>query len=467
MFEITQDRLDTASAADVEFQAKGGGALGLGDTVATGDKLDIVAINGAAFEAGSGFTPEAVGCTLGGYSGGLYEKNNFLIVDDADKRARISIKDGSDGLTLELATLTPQPIFTFEQGDADNLSACGVTLYKDGSEVTVSSEFFPGDMLTAETDPGREFKEPETGKASIKFYGFVNGLTSEVFFDLDSPTEASLTLPDEVADELQCETDQVAVETIGDTYIYKVDQEQLQNLNFARFKVNTGNDEVFDYGQYMLSVLRIPYELPEGVILEPEQIKLATRDTGVTAPLLATDTLSFDLGTIEVSGDAGNMLDYVGTVAALHLPRVDAFNVDLSHVIGQTLGIEYRLNLYNGVATINVTSSKIGGDVVAQKQVDLGLWIPYAANLGAGGTNVESDGVEQGGDNGVLVPFVELQKKAVELPDGFFTVPITVEADLSAAAGYVEVENADLSFGCLGDEKRQIMDMLSGGVILK
>ena len=169
------------------------------------------------------------------------------------------------------------------------------------------------------------------------------------------------------------------------------------------------------------------------------------------------------MGTITVPNTHNNLLDFAGTQAIIHLPLAPSIVLELEYVIGQTIGVYYLLDCYTGTATINITSTKLEG-VISSTQVDIGVRIPYMADSY---TAPENTGVVAGGDNGVKIPYIELISHDAILPHGFFTIPVVDETIINDQKGYIKVDNVELVTGALGNERAQIISLLTSGVIIK
>ena len=72
-----------------------------------------------------------------------------------------------------------------------------------------------------------------------------------------------------------------------------------------------------------------------------------------------------------------------------------------------------------------------------------------------------------GGDNGVLIPYIEIVRNDAILPNGFFTVPVVDESLISGQSGFIKIDNVELETSALGNEKAQIISLLNSGVIIK
>ena len=79
----------------------------------------------------------------------------------------------------------------------------------------------------------------------------------------------------------------------------------------------------------------------------------------------------------------------------------------------------------------------------------------------------DNSNISVGGDNGIKTPFITIVRNESVLKDGFFTIPVIDESNLSSASGYVRVEDVNLIGDTMLTEKESIISKLKSGVILK
>ncbi|MFW3388557.1 UNVERIFIED_CONTAM: hypothetical protein RF648_21460, partial [Kocuria sp. CPCC 205274] len=185
-------------------------------------------------------------------------------------------------------------------------------------------------------------------------------------------------------------------------------------------------NNVLDYGQYILGLVKLPFAIDSSLILGTDTITLGDLSTGVKAKKVKVDSIPVDLGNIVVSPKYNNLLDFANTTALIHLPYCDAINIDLDYVIGQTVSVKYMVDVYNGRATILISSTAIN-DVVIMKEVNLGINIPY---MNSSNEHAENANIDVGGNNGVTTPYIEILRNEAMLADGMFTIPVLDESIL-------------------------------------
>ncbi|EPR2367440.1 hypothetical protein ACU04M_005174 [Escherichia coli] len=359
--------------------------------------------------------------------------------------------------------------YIFTDSDYQNLVDNHATLKANGVNVVAGTLISFGDNLIATADSGWQFDKTSVNPYSsiyFKLRGQSGGISYKGFTVSDDGKTASLTFTKEKYARyisLITGTSQ-KTEVIGTNNVYSITPAILTELNNKRFVIEGNPPQLVDYGQYILSVLQLPFALDSSLILEPENIQLANINIGVAAPVVNTDILTVDLGSITIVGENQNMLDYANTTAILYLPYCQPVNIDLEHVIDQTISIVYNVDCYTGIANVLISSTSTN-DVIINQNVDLGINIPMANNRTT--KAVDNSNISVGGDNGIKTPFITIVRNESVLKDGFFTIPVIDESDLSSASGYIRVEDVNLIGDTMLTEKESIISKLKSGVIVK
>lgn len=399
-------------------------------------------------------------------------RSEFTVSDRwADKT--FSDNPSGDGWTsLNIGVIVSAPLYVFDQQDIDQLINSGVTLTMNGVAVEVGTAVRAGDVFLATAGANRYFYNLPDEHPSIYFSDMgQSGDDYTQYFTLSSDFKtATYTRVDLGTDVnyggLTSLTEQ-KTNVVGTNNVYLINEKILKQVNAKRFKTvsDGGTSEItYDYGQFILSLLNIPFTVPAENIILPESIILSNFDTGVSAPKINVDILNISLGSITVPATNNNLYDYVNTVALLHLPRMDSVAIELEYVIGHTISIEYLLDCYTGDATVNIYSDRISSPIIT-KSVNIGVNIPYANTHNT--ASLDNGNIEVGGDNGVTTAFIELVKVDSILKDGLFTIPVIDEAVLNTATGFIQVENVELKTSALRNEKEMLINILNNGVIIK
>ena len=370
--------------------------------------------------------------------------------------------------------------------DEANNNNC--TMQVNGVDAKVGDMVGNGKVITLVADSGfifytlEEVSKPATPATSACFVWFTQGQNIYIPFNVtDDPSVASWVFPQVpnnsgwfyapkipttgveigATSNFYVKTEQSTPDVVGSNNVYLIDSEILARVNFERFNATTQG--IADYGQYILSVLQIPSTIDPNYLMEATGIQLAKHNTEIMATEISTDKLVFNMGSLTVPEIHNNLLDYSGVVCVLHLPYSDSIVVDVDYVVGQTLEIEYILDCYTGVATINLKSSKTE-QVFFTKESSLGINIPYMSGQWG---SPENTNIQVGGDNRLLIPYMEIKSNDAILVDGFFTVPIVDESKLLGNFGYVVVDNIELKTNATSLENISILNILKDGVVIK
>ena len=355
-------------------------------------------------------------------------------------------------------------IYTIKQKDIDLLSAKHVTLTINGKTAVVGSVMKAGDNLVMLPVSG-------WGIVSARI---VDGLGSGViiFNVQDGGSKANAPVNDLMQFNYGATFDVTSEQKTPEVRssfnnIYLVTPETMAEINKKRFILEASGGEnqtieIKDYGQYILGLIDLPFAIDPNYILESENVILGNKQISVKTPKINSDIIRVNLGKIVVDSEFKNSLDYVGVTALLHLPRVSPINIGLEYVIGCEIGITYDIDVYDGTATINISSSKVG-DVIITQKVNMGFNVPYINEVSTG---IENSSIRVGGDNGVTRPFIALVKTELILPTGFYTIPVIDEGNLTGKTGYIEVDNINLNTTATTRERELIINTLKSGVII-
>lgn len=351
--------------------------------------------------------------------------------------------------------------YTWTQTDQDVLTAARASMTAGGVLVDVGSAIELNQELVITTQSGWIIK-------SASITGFGDSITFEVDRSRTKATANTGQFDFSMGITLAVNTEQVTPDQEGSfNKVYSVDAGIMSLVNKNRFKTvevgsgETGTFERVDYGNQILNLVSLPFAIDPSYIVESESVQLGELTLNVRAPRVTDDSIRVPLGSIVVP-DAVDSTDYVGVTALLYLPRLDPVTIDLEYVIGQTLTVDYLIDVYSGRATVNIESTKTGG-VVVQREVDMGFNIPYINFLNQ---SVDNPNIQVGGDNGITKPRLDLVKSDLILPKGFYTVPVVDEGTLDGYNGYATVEFIQLDFKAPLSEKEMLTNKLNSGVII-
>lgn len=460
-FQVTQTMIDVFTNANAKMYYAGS-EVTVGQTIGTGDNLEAIADSGYAFYSESVSVKDGTNDRVYFQLGSPPTEANYYLLSSRELYDPV--------FSVESVVFNPPANYNFliGQDDLNEFSEANAKLQINGVDAVLYSAVNSGDVLTAVANSGFAFYEtssyPNSSVVLTSRDPGTGGSIQDAFTINDPPTTATITVgSQDFGVGFYVASEQFTPEVSGSNNVYLIDNEILADVNTQRFIVD--NQEVVDYGEYILSVIQIPTSVDPELILETVSIQLGDQTIAAQAPEIGADKIPIDMGEISVPAINGNSLDFENTVCQLHLPNSSTIAVDAYYVIGETIGIEYLLDVYTGEATINLTSTKVGGKVFFTKTSTLGVNIPYSARVGYQ-NNVQNIGIDVGGNNHLQTAFMEITRNDAPLSGGFFSVAVVDEDLIGNQSGYIEVDNANLSFNALGMEKDEIKSMLQSGVII-
>lgn len=365
-------------------------------------------------------------------------------------------------------------LHVFTQGEYDFLRSQKVTPYVKGRDsdgypfdkpITAGTEINRGNEVYYIADNGFEFELVGTKQASIYTSSPMGGYTY-FNYDFENPSRAfqkvDYSYSKVTGVKLIERYDDVDTKGVNDVFI--ITDSTMRGIINANFNLNDGQTTK-DYGQYLLGLIDLPFNIPHDLIkFTDQQIKLASYETGFKGDLLKVDVLKINLGDIKTPETKNNFLDFANKTTLLHLPYSEPILLETQYVIGETISIEYQINLYSGLTVINISSTKING-VIATRNVDLNVSVPFGSVTSQPSKN-DPKNVELGGDNGVKTAYIELLSNDAILENGFFTIPIIDETVINNCDGFIKVDEINLVSKATSNEKNMIVSLLSGGVII-
>ena len=386
------------------------------------------------------------------FSGDSY----YFTLSDGGKTATRSAPESSS-LDLEYAGTFIIPGFNINTGLIEEWAENNFTMYVNDVLVVGNKTAYVGDVIKLVGINNYGFTE-------ASFWDTFTQETLDFVVSADKLT-ATCTLAQSVT-RLNYTLEAVAVVDVrGSNSAYVIEDVDLAAITSKRFINLYGDGNSVDFGKLILGLIKLPFAVDAATVVGTEQVMLGPIPTGVFGGLMNIDRLRHSLGSITVPDVDGNALDFIDTEAILHLPYTNPVKLDIDYVIGQTVGVGLLINLYDGTADYNITSSKLGGVVITQK-VALDVKIPFANPETAPAGNSPTS-IDFGVDNGVKTAYIEVLRKGQVLPYGFFTSPVVVESTIGFQTGYVVVEDVNLKVPrATASEIAEINRLLGDGVIL-
>lgn len=351
--------------------------------------------------------------------------------------------------------------YFFTRQDLEKLATLEIKPYLDGALVVEPIEVLKGQLLMLEAPEGYEFYSlwvtDEAGEYVTWDYN-------------DDRTQASIIVgsfkPQGVTNvELREIYDKKVMG--GFNNIYKVDDEIMKAFTKESLNIMiVGGDDrqIRDYSSFIINCLLLPFNIGNSHVVANEKIRLGEKVVEVNSPVMDTDVLKVDLGTVAVP-KGGSSLDYQTTKILVKLPFVDSVILDVEKVIGFDITVSYEINLYSGETVINIKSSGYENYIYSSIVV-IGTGIP-TANYARPPSLVSNPSIGIGVNNERYNFSIEVLKNVEALPDNIFNIPIKDFGTLENEKGFVQVDNINLIGGCFGKDRDDVINMLNSGVIIK
>lgn len=359
--------------------------------------------------------------------------------------------------------------YTFNQNDLNNISNVGAVGKINDVSLSVGDIFRGGDILTIEINPdnSKSFNIND-GVTSVNFK-YVNSsdeleIINFILTDNNKIAKLSLTLPENYSETNSFNFGTITYDVSGANHIYVTNKSKLESINSERFTVPTSvGGEIKDWGEFILSVTRYPFKIPNDYLNDESSVILANRVLDTKAPVIINENLVINVGDIHVSGENNNLLDYVNAKCILHLPFIKPVELDINYVMDYKITIEYKVNLNSGAVLVLVSSDKYG-EVFAQFNDKIGYEIPYIGNAWVNSNDIFKINSSVYNDNRQC--YLEVINFENPLKDGFFNSPVKDMGTLNGNVGYIEVNNIDLKVNCYSDERNMLTNILKSGVII-
>lgn len=370
---------------------------------------------------------------------------------------------------------------TFPQGLIDYYRLMNLTLYINDEIVNSVDTYSTSDRLDIVADDGFTIIDIESNikdeflnivdppviandSKSAYISDYKVEWLDKFIWDIDFPVEIEPELPDEGG--------QTGQATRGALEVYSMNPDDVRQFTTDfHGLVFRGQTTIVDYSQYILNLITLPFTIQDSLIQESDvNVKLGDKKTKYIADRLKIDTLNYNVGEISVPNVYDNLLDIANTTTILHLPFITPIVLETQYVVGYTIQVEFVINLTNSDCDINIRTSGLdegnGFGLITSTSVNLNTKIPWGRVDDYVPTNDPSDlGIVT--DNGVKQAYIELIRNKPTNINGLWTIPVSSDAILSDATGYIEVSNIDLVSSAPRNEKSKIIDMLEDGVIIK
>lgn len=360
----------------------------------------------------------------------------------------------------------PEP-FTGYVVESDLMSLLltnNLTMTVNGEPVSLGMEIHDGSSVVVETQETDQFVISESGKTS---FGVLSPMGGATYWDMGESERQAVNSSFTGRPNMKFTATVIPAPTDsakGINNVFRLDDDTAKNFIRSEYKTYDG-EKTTDHKKQVIGMLELPFVVSEDFIVESQRpINLGNHATGLNGDLLESDLYRINLGSINIEDETGDALSRINTVCIIHLPYTESLTINSEYVIGETISIEYAINLYDGLTVANISSSKIDGVILSQN-IDLNVAYPFARGDNIPAMN-DPHNIVMSVFNGVNTPYIEVMRNTAILTDGFFTVPVIDETTINNCSGFIRVENVDLKTTATTQEKERIISQLNRGVIL-
>lgn len=366
----------------------------------------------------------------------------------------------------EGGVVEPSFDYVVTQTFIDELAAKKVTLYINDTLAVAGDGYnkpYNVRLVVASTHRATKYHDSEWNPVTESYFQLTPSDDFKTLTGVISKSESNI---DRFVIETDIDESVVVPEKVAYNDVFVLTPEQARVIATTQYDFyNLGVNTVEPQGNNIISLIDLPFNIDQSLIQGSKKVKIGKVETSITANYLNIDNYVLDLGSITIPDDKQNSLSFKNATAILHLPYTNPINIDVEYVIGQTINVTYNVNFYDGIASVNISSSKING-VVDTKSIKLNINIPFGKPddnpSGSSPSNIDF-----GIDNGVLRPYIEILRNDVVLENGFFTIPVPDETLLVEQSGFVKIDEIDLRVKASREEKDMILTAINQGVIIK
>lgn len=245
--------------------------------------------------------------------------------------------------------------------------------------------------------------------------------------------------------------------------IYEVTRQELGELSLERFSIehldlHTGaTSSGVDYGDMIVNLIRIPYDIPDSVVRTKQPIKLGKFETNTMSNLLNTNHIEIKLGTVKVEGEKGNVSDYKNVRAFLYIPYADRMELPVQYVMDNEIEVTLELDLFSGDGVVIVTTQDVP---VYKNMLTMSEKIPFVQLRDTDYSNKINALLY-----GAMNPFISLESQDVIEQ---VALPTQRDVVLNSLTGYVEVDRIlSIDTKANANEQTEILGLLKRGVEIR
>ena len=242
--------------------------------------------------------------------------------------------------------------------------------------------------------------------------------------------------------------------------LYKTNQAEIRELSSVIFL--SADWQIVNYGQFINSLYILPFDIPSDILGDKSTILIGNFDSEVESTLISTYTFDIDGGEIEVPLKYNNIYDFINTECILHLPFLNKVYLNTEYVIGQTITIDFTIELHSGTLTANIKSS-FNNEIIASVQGLVCMNIPFIQKSSGNIINNLSNIYK----NKINRCFIEVNRNIPYTKDNnIFGGSVIEYGRIGDYTGYLECDKIVLETNATNQEQEEIKNLLRNGVFI-
>lgn len=239
---------------------------------------------------------------------------------------------------------------------------------------------------------------------------------------------------------------------------YSLTRAELKEFQTRIFASKIPGETITPAWEFVSNVFVVPFIVPSSEIGSRENIK--ARDlTFNIADRLKGDSITLDMGVIEIPSKYNNSLDYKGSEISLYMPfKSGDIKLDPSQVIGGSVRLEYKITPSDGNTTLNIYNKN--GELIQTSTFNVGSEYPFYSFYDVLDKTFTPENVVNDLRKGFVV---------VKIPnyDGVEIPKVTVSGDLEGVVGRVRFSEVSVDNIPYSDEYDTLISKLKSGVVIK
>lgn len=242
--------------------------------------------------------------------------------------------------------------------------------------------------------------------------------------------------------------------------IYFPTEDILNQLSKSRFYERSDGVAV-DRGESIISLFYIPFDVSGIKATEQKNIILGNYDTNILSDYSLSWILTISGGSIVIPYVYNNVFDFMNTECVLYVPFFDRVTLDNKYCIGQTLRVEYNINMYTGYTTLEIYTT-LNNEICYTETRQTCYNMPfYFHNLGSVISEISIPKIET-----TLECYAEVTRNIPIENTGIFGKQREFYTQLSNMKGWQIVSDVNLDNSIPQEIQAEIKQILSGGVFV-